>query len=259
MVRGRKQVSVTQKTWAVLLLLVLLALAGCSSSKSSAVEGKLVDWNGKPVAQVKIVAIQIQPIKGYEQCEAVTDSNGVFTINGLFPSSIYIINPWSDKWYSEVMAKIESAPQGETALLTQPLQINVATNKDKNTVYDLATGATTRFSVSPKGVITDAKTSLQWVVGPNTDTNYSQAEQWVTACKVAGGGWRMPTKVELGTLYQQGVGERNMDPVFNTTGWYVWGEPRDSSSAWGFLFRHGVSWFTRDDSQSNRVFGVREN
>jgi len=63
------------------------------------------------------------------------------------------------------------------------------------------------------------KTGLEWVVGPDRDTNYEQAKQWVAACRLAGGGWRMPKLGELSTLYQEGVGERNMDTAFKTTGW----------------------------------------
>ena len=56
----------------VSILLLVLALAACGGGKHSAVEGKLIDWNGKPVAGVKITAAQVQPIKGYEQFEATT-------------------------------------------------------------------------------------------------------------------------------------------------------------------------------------------
>jgi hypothetical protein len=51
----------------VLMVFLVFGLGACSEGKQSAVEGKLVDWNGKPVAGVKITASQVQPIKGYEQ------------------------------------------------------------------------------------------------------------------------------------------------------------------------------------------------
>ena len=47
---------------------------------------------------VKIVAKQIQPIKGYEQVETTTGSDGIFRIKGPYPASEYTINPESDKW-----------------------------------------------------------------------------------------------------------------------------------------------------------------
>jgi hypothetical protein len=367
-VGGGKKVGFSRGVLLVLLMLCAMAFSGCK--KTSAVEGKLVDWNNKPVAGVKITASQVQPIKGYEQFEAVTGGDGSFTLKGLFPSSAYVLKPWSDKWTTKVAVVVDSAPQGETAVLPQPLkisqvytksepvlvadiatgkvgrttilgklvdwngnpvagikiiatqerpikgyeqfevvtkedgtfhfsellasanyvlkpisdtwnsnvtakvktpqyhgaevilpepmQINQAYAKNGSAVIDLATGAV-RFEVSAEGMITDGQTKLEWVVGPDKDTNYAQAMQWVASCQVAGGGWRMPTRMELKTLYQQGVGVRNIDPAFKTTGWWVWAEPRDSSSAWTFYFNNGNEeiWRTRDLSSGLRVFGVR--
>ena len=236
----------------VALVLLVLGAGACSGvgGKSSAVEGKLMDWNGKPVAGVKITAAQVSPIKGYEQFEAVTSSDGSFKIKGLFPSSAYVLKPWSDKWNCKTEIKLDSAPQGETAVLPEAMKIPQAFAKDGGSqVFDLASG---------KAYFTDTDTGLEWVIGPDQDTNYAQAEQWVAACKVEGGGWRMPTRAELKTLYRSGVGERNMKKPITTSGWWVWAEPKDSSSAWGFNFSNGNEvWDYRDDSDDDRVFGVR--
>ena len=43
---------------------------------------------------------------------------------------------------------------------------------------------TVRFMVSSDGAIADSRTGLEWVVGPDRDMNYAQAEQWVANCKV---------------------------------------------------------------------------
>ena len=109
------------------------------------------------------------------------------------------------------------------------------------------------------GVISDAETGLEWLVGPDCDTDYAGALAWVASLSgVSGGGWRMPTVVELRTLYQWGVGARNMDSGFVTTGWWVWGEPRDESSAWGFDFLFGYEdWADRDNSHGDWVFAAR--
>lgn len=245
-------------TW-ILIMFVTLLLGACGVGKQSAVEGKLVDAKGNPISGVKITASQVQLIKGYEQFEAVTKPDGTFRIGGLFPTSTYILKPWSDKWTCETAVELDSAPQGETAILPEPMKINEAySRKNGSLVLDLITGAT-RFDVSSDGVITDSQTNLEWVVGPDRNTDYAQAERWLAGCTVAGSGWRMPTRQELGGLYQKGIGELNMDPVFKTTGWYVWGEPRDSSSAWGFFFIGGrESWNGRTNcGTGNRVFGVR--
>ena len=248
------------KTLVISVGVVALTLMACGGGKQSAVEGKLADWNGKAVAGVKITASQVQPLKGYEQFESVTKSDGTFRLSGLYPASKYVLKPWSDKWTCDTAVQLDSAPQGETAVLPSPMVIAQAfSNSGGGLVTDLATGAT-RFTLSSEGVIADSKTSLEWLVGPDRDTDYAQAEQWVSACKAAGGGWRMPTRVELKTLYQQGVGDRNMDTLFKTTGWWVWAEPKDSSSAWAFGFNFyggNESSNGRDCPGLPRVFGVR--
>lgn len=129
------------------------------------------------------------------------------------------------------------------------------------TMPDPAAFGATRFAVSPEDVIFDSETGLEWVVGPDEDTNYEKANQWVAGCSTAGGGWRMPTRRELRRLYQQGVGDRNMDPAFKITGFYVWAEPRNSSyGSYGWAFGFGLGddcWFTSRTANYCRAFGVR--
>jgi len=90
------------------------------------------------------------------------------------------------------------------------------------------------------GVVYDKNTGLEWYVGPDKNTNWNEAKRWVENLTVAGGGWRMPTRKELRTLYKKGAGERNMTPLLKTTGWWVWsGETKGSSPAWVFAFNYG--------------------
>jgi len=244
------------KFWAVLALVTLLAI-GCG--KKSGLEGKVVDGEGQPLANVKVVASQVQPIKGYEQLEAVTKSDGTFRLNGLYPSSKYTLSFLADKWMSGRKIQLNSALLGETAILPSPVVIPFGYSKSGSLVLDLVTGAT-QFAVSSEGVITDSKTTLEWVLGPDRDTDYAQAEQWVADCKVKGGGWRMPKREELKTLYlERFFPGDNKDPVFKTTGSFVWAEPEDSSKAWRFGFPTGPTGWARPRSESatNRVFGVR--
>lgn len=116
-----------------------------------------------------------------------------------------------------------------------------------------------RFLVSSEGVIHDTKTKLEWIVGPDKDTNYTDAVKWVESCRVAGGGWRMPTRKELLELYQKGKGDRNIDPVFKHNGWYVWAESDKSSPPWFVNFINGKEEGpTHHDSHGrDRVFGIR--
>ncbi len=109
------------------------------------------------------------------------------------------------------------------------------------------------------GVVWDTKTGLEWVVGPDKDTNWDEAKRWVDNLTVAGGGWRMPTTDELKTLYEKGRGTRNMTPLLETTGWYVWSEEtKDSSAAYGFYFLIGYRVEESRRASSNfRAFAVR--
>ncbi|MEE8429706.1 MAG: DUF1566 domain-containing protein [Candidatus Desulfatibia sp.] len=120
-------------------------------------------------------------------------------------------------------------------------------------------GRDATFIKYANGVIYDKKTGLEWYTGPDKETNWNGAKQWVERLQVAGGGWRMPTREELKTLYEKDVGTRNMTPLLETTGWWVWsGETKGSSSAWGFGFPHGrEGWIYRDSAITGRGFAMR--
>ncbi len=109
------------------------------------------------------------------------------------------------------------------------------------------------------GVVSDKNTGLEWFAGPDRNTNWNEAKQWVENLTVAGGGWRMPTREELKTLFKKGAEERNMTPLLKTTGLWVWsGETRSSSSAWVFSFYFGAGdWFYRSNPYNGRGFAVR--
>jgi formylglycine-generating enzyme required for sulfatase activity len=117
-----------------------------------------------------------------------------------------------------------------------------------------------RFVANKNGIVWDKKTGLEWVAGPDRNTTWHEAKEWVESLNVSGGGWRMPTRAELKSLYKEGTGSRNMTPLMKTTGWWVWsGETKDSDSAWAFYFRYGNEpWGLRDSSGTiHRGFAVR--
>ena len=109
------------------------------------------------------------------------------------------------------------------------------------------------------GVVHNTRTDLQWYAGPDKDTTWNKAKSWVANLTVDGGGWRMPTRRDLKSLYKKGAGSRNMTSLLKTTGWWVWSrETRQSSSAWHFFFFGGYeSWRYRDSSYNGRGFAVR--
>jgi hypothetical protein len=76
----------------ILLALIIVIFAfGCS--KKSGIEGKLVDAKGDAMGGIKIIAKQLQPVKGYEQFETITGSDGYFNFPNVYPQSEYNITP----------------------------------------------------------------------------------------------------------------------------------------------------------------------
>lgn len=101
-----------------------------------------------------------------------------------------------------------------------------------------------------------------WYAGPDESTTWDRAKRWVASLnedEVAGGGWRMPTRKELKTLCQEGVGRHNMTPLLKTTGQFVWsGKTEGSVFAWDFNFSTGSEgWANRGYSYDKRGFAVR--
>ena len=116
------------------------------------------------------------------------------------------------------------------------------------------------FAKLENDVVVDTRNGLQWYAGPDRNTNWHEAEKWVVNLTVAGGGWRMPTRDELPTLFEKERGSRNMTPLLKTTGRWVWsGEKKGSSAAWIYDFNDGgVGWDFLDGGYSiPRVFAVR--
>lgn len=109
-------------------------------------------------------------------------------------------------------------------------------------------------------IVKDTRTGLEWYVGPDKDTTENEAKSWVESLKVDGGGWRMPTRDDVETLYEKGVGKRNMTPLLKISGWSVWYvDKKYSSSGWYLYFNFGedFGFITRSDSYGKRVFAVR--
>jgi len=109
------------------------------------------------------------------------------------------------------------------------------------------------------GIVRNTNTGLEWKAGPDKNTSWEKARSWVRSLNLAGGGWRMPTKNEIKSLYKAGAGTCNMTPLFKTTAWWVWSrETKGSSNAWIFYFSGGYGyWLNRSTSDNLRAFAVR--
>ncbi|HEX9137520.1 MAG TPA: DUF1566 domain-containing protein [Nitrospirota bacterium] len=105
----------------------------------------------------------------------------------------------------------------------------------------------TRFTIKD-GVIDDSETGLQWVPAGNWEMTHYEAEKYVSTLSLAGGGWRLPTRAELRSIYDASK-PGLVDPKFKVSGKLVWTSELDAdpSSAWYFNFYSGGEYtYTRN-------------
>lgn len=130
-----------------------------------------------------------------------------------------------------------------------------------------------RFSVNSDGIIYDTITNLEWVVGPDKQTTYTEAEKWVASLKLGGGGWRIPTAGELTNLYcvkeLLDLHQTFDKEIFKTTGFYFWSSSegkdyKDRRIAFQRSYLIGDNRYNEreieinDTSLQTRVFAVRK-
>ena len=123
------------------------------------------------------------------------------------------------------------------------------TQDDKGSQSSVSNVANTRFTLE-SGVIYDLQLNLQWVPANGLPMNHYQAGEYVRTLSIGEGGWRLPTRAELKSLYDTSK-LNNIDPVFSIDRInIVWtselSERWGSSHAWWFFFRDG------SESQSPR-------
>ena len=190
-----------------------------------------MDGKGQPLANVKVAAKMSQPIKGYEQFETTTGSDGSFKFGKLFPTSEYQLILYSERWETGKKIKTESGPEGQTKMLPEPVTI--------------------RFMDSKEGVVLDTKTNLMWVSKDNgNNINWVNAKSYCENYR--GGGytdWRMPTQDELAGLYDKAVTDNNDNHLTNSIELSeysncLWASETRGSDAAIFDFRYGSGcWF----------------
>jgi hypothetical protein len=124
--------------------------------------------------------------------------------------------------------------------------------------------AESRFETFVSGTVRDTKSGLDWYAGPDKNTSWDEAKSWTENLRIYGGGWRMPTRSELKSLYQKGAGSRNMTPLIRNTGWFVWsgdagtGQAGGDGKAWVIDFEDGRELLEkRDSSNYKRALAVR--
>lgn len=183
------------KLFRLMLLLFLIGLLSFGCAKKSGIEGKVVDGTGQPIYDIKIIAVQVQPIKGYEQFETTTSSDGTFSFESLYPASEYTLKV--EEMCGE--EKIQSGPEGQISILPSPIEF--------------------RYANSTDGVITDSKTGLQWsqVAGPKME--WFRVNDYTNRLKLGGySDWRLPTIEELKSLSEYAASkgiENSLNDLFN--------------------------------------------
>ena len=83
-------------------------------------------------------------------------------------------------------------------------------------------GSQDRYETVGNDIVRDHQTGLEWVTGPDKDTDWNQAKAWVETLQVDGSGWRMPSVAELKCLFGEDFWNRQMNPILQTTGSFVW-------------------------------------
>ncbi len=110
------------------------------------------------------------------------------------------------------------------------------------------------------GIIIDKSTKLEWYMGPDYDTTFFEADRWAERLDIDGGGWKLPSKEQLKTLYQKGQGDKNLTRLLDTSGWWFWGSDKKSlNRAWNFDFKYGEGKYVNVSfSYQYRAFAVRD-
>ena len=106
-----------------------------------------------------------------------------------------------------------------------------------------------RFSRDSEGIITDKKTNLEWLEGPDIPTSWVMADDWV---KSLGDKWRLPTTKELSQIYIKDSKRRGKygDPLcldyafLRSSGYSLWSIKRSDNSAYIYDYSRGYYHWT---------------
>jgi hypothetical protein len=239
----------------------LLADLATGQPAQAMVQGVLVDWASRPVSGVKIRAVQVEPVAGYSIFEASTERDGAFRFSGLLAMSQYTIEPFSNKWTTTLSVTIKTPSNHGELLMIDPLKIQFAGAPNGRQTGDLITGSL-RFTKTSDGVIKDAITGLEWLVGRDEDTSYAEAENWIKSIRIPGREWRMPTQEDMARLRRPYGQPPYLDAEFATEGWQVWLYPPGSGQPRQVGSYHLTNWgpyggLETYSFKGHRVFAVR--
>jgi hypothetical protein len=89
-------------------------------------------------------------------------------------------------------------------------------------------------------IVFDTKTNLEWYAESSKNVLWAEAKRRVSKLKVDGGGWRMPSIKELGTLFQSNIDGKDITNLLNVNYGFIWsGEKAGEFHAKGLNFENG--------------------
>ena len=168
------------------------------------------------MADLTVVAKQVSPPG--RQTMTISDTKGAFRFKRLPPAQQYVIFPVSDTWKTSAKVAVKSGPSAQE--------------------YELPSPLTVRATLSSDGVITDSRSGLQWVPAPGSSMTWFDATRYAETLAIGGGGWRLPTRLELGDIYDESY-EGHADPLLLIDRNWVWtSEISATEEAWFFNFEN---------------------
>ena len=127
---SKKEISNMQtKRWIIAVTTLAMFLCLCACGKNTGLVGRVTDSNGQALAGVKVIAKQVQPVKGYEQFEAVSGADGSFKFAKLFPSSQYVLTTQPENGMTGESVTVNSGPDGQFTSLSAPLVVHSTVSK----------------------------------------------------------------------------------------------------------------------------------
>jgi len=111
------------KRWIIEATILAMILCLCACGKNTGLVGRVTDGNGQALPGIKVVAKQVQPVKGYEQFEAISGADGSFTFDKLLPLSQYVLTPQPANGTTGESITVSSGPDGQFTSLSAPLVV----------------------------------------------------------------------------------------------------------------------------------------
>ncbi|MEW5735237.1 MAG: carboxypeptidase-like regulatory domain-containing protein [Thermodesulfobacteriota bacterium] len=171
--------------------------------------GKAVDGKGLPLRGVEIAAEATRPVKGCEGSIVVTGEDGAFRLDKLLPDSVYRLTVRANPHTPGRREMVRAGPVGKEKGIPLPV----------------------RFWKTADGVMVDSAAGLEWTAGPEQGLDWEQAGKWAASLPLSGGRWTMPSRKELLSLKQGGLGATGRQaPLLPLARWDVWSGETDGAS-----------------------------